>query len=193
GGVEFGTGVGVHEHDFIRWGADYYQRHAAGEEVLDITKLAGTQNEVTFEGKYFHSDEALPEPKPYQKPHPPIWAAAHSESSLDYAARKNYHVAQNLDTDEVVARKFDFYRQKWQEYRHAGPMPHIFLMRNVHVAETDEKAHQEARPFLATGVTNVGSGPIAETRIGWGTHERGMGRDSELPDNKERGITSAQA
>src|SRR2546422_6816550 len=28
GRVEFGTGVGVHEHEFIRWGADYYQRHA---------------------------------------------------------------------------------------------------------------------------------------------------------------------
>src|SRR5436190_9163625 len=139
GRVEFGTGVGVHEHEFIRWGADYYQRHAMGEEVLDIVKMARTQDEVTFDGKYFHFDEALPEPKPFQKPHPPIWAAAHSESTLEYAARKNYNVAQNLDTDEVVARKFDFFREKWREFGHPGPSPRIFLMRNVHVAETDEK------------------------------------------------------
>ena len=28
GRVEFGTGIGVHEHEFIRWGVDYYQRAA---------------------------------------------------------------------------------------------------------------------------------------------------------------------
>ena len=28
GRVEFGTGIGVHEHEFIRWDVDYYQRAA---------------------------------------------------------------------------------------------------------------------------------------------------------------------
>ena len=36
GRVEFGTGIGVHEHEFIRWGVDYYQRAAIAGEVLDI-------------------------------------------------------------------------------------------------------------------------------------------------------------
>ena len=35
GRVEFGTGIGVHEHEFIRWGMDYYQRAAISEEVLE--------------------------------------------------------------------------------------------------------------------------------------------------------------
>ncbi len=65
GRVEFGTGIGVHEHEFIRWGVDYYQRAAISEEVLQIVKMAWTQDEVTFNGKYFHFDEALPQPKPY--------------------------------------------------------------------------------------------------------------------------------
>ena len=33
GRVEFGTGIGVHEHEFIRWGVDYYQRAAIAGEV----------------------------------------------------------------------------------------------------------------------------------------------------------------
>jgi alkanesulfonate monooxygenase SsuD/methylene tetrahydromethanopterin reductase-like flavin-dependent oxidoreductase (luciferase family) len=57
------------------------------------------------------------------------------------------------------------------------------------VAETDEKAHEAARRFLASGVVRVGGGRIAQTRIGWGTHLRGMGRDSERPDDKARGET----
>jgi alkanesulfonate monooxygenase SsuD/methylene tetrahydromethanopterin reductase-like flavin-dependent oxidoreductase (luciferase family) len=196
GRVEFGTGIGVHEHEFIRWGVDYYQRAAISEEVIKIVKMAWTQDEVTFDGKYFHFDEALPQPKPYQKPYPPIWAAVHSDAAVEFAARNNYNVSQNLDTDEVVARKFDLYRQLWKECEHAGPMPRIFLQRQVHVAETDEKAHEEARQYLASregGAVPVGGGPIAQTRIGWGTHARGMGSDSERPDDKARGQTIAQA
>ena len=190
GRVEFGTGIGVHEHEFIRWGVDYYQRAAISGEVLQIVKMAWTQDEVTFNGKYFHFDEALPQPKPYQKPTPPIWAAVHSDAAIEFAAKGNFHVSQNLDTDEVVARKFDLYRKIWREAGHAGPMPRVFLMRQVHVAETDAKAEAEAREYLVarTGApVLVGGGPIEKTRIGWGTHARGMGRDSERPDDKARG------
>jgi alkanesulfonate monooxygenase SsuD/methylene tetrahydromethanopterin reductase-like flavin-dependent oxidoreductase (luciferase family) len=196
GRVEFGTGIGVHEHEFIRWGVDYYQRAAISGEVLQIVKMAWTQDEVTFNGKYFHFDEALPQPKPFQKPYPPIWAAVHSEPAIEFAAKGNYHVSQNLDTDEVVARKFELYRKIWREAGHAGPMPRIFLMRQVHVAETDAKAEVEAREYLLArtgGAVPVGGGPIERTRIGWGTHARGMGKDSERPDDKARGETMRKA
>jgi alkanesulfonate monooxygenase SsuD/methylene tetrahydromethanopterin reductase-like flavin-dependent oxidoreductase (luciferase family) len=193
GRVEFGTGIGVHEHEFIRWGMDYYQRAAISEEVLEIVKMAWTHDEVTYAGKYFHFDEALPHPKPFQQPHPPIWAAVHSDTSVEFAARNNYHVAKNLDTDEVVAGKFDLYRRIWHESGHPGPMPRIFLMRSVHVAPTDEQAHAEAREYVLTGGERVGRGPIAQTRIGWGSHARGMGRDSERADNASRGRTMAEA
>jgi len=66
----------------------------------------------------------------------------------------------------------------------------------VHVAETDTGADEEARQFLASpagGAVRVGGGPIAPTRIGWGTHPRGMGRDSERPDDKTRGETMRMA
>jgi alkanesulfonate monooxygenase SsuD/methylene tetrahydromethanopterin reductase-like flavin-dependent oxidoreductase (luciferase family) len=196
GRVEFGTGIGVHEHEFIRWGVDYYQRAAISEEVLKIVKMAWTQDEVTYDGKFFHFDEAIPQPKPFQKPYPPIWAAVHSDQAVEFAARNNYNVSQNLDTDEVVARKFDLYRTLWRESEHSGSMPRIFLQRQVHVAETDEKAHEEARQYIASregGAVPVGGGPIAQTRIGWGTHARGMGKDSERPDDKARGDTIRQA
>jgi alkanesulfonate monooxygenase SsuD/methylene tetrahydromethanopterin reductase-like flavin-dependent oxidoreductase (luciferase family) len=196
GRVEFGTGIGVHEHEFMRWGVDYYQRAAIAGEVLEIVKRAWTQDEVTFEGKYFRFDEALPQPKPFQKPHPPIWAAVHSDAAVEFAARNNYHVSQNLDTDEVVARKFDLYRKIWRECNHAGPMPRVFLQRQMHVAETDAKAREEAEQYLlgrSGGAVPVGGGPIEKTRIGWGTHARGMGRDSLRPDDAARGDTMRQA
>jgi alkanesulfonate monooxygenase SsuD/methylene tetrahydromethanopterin reductase-like flavin-dependent oxidoreductase (luciferase family) len=196
GRVEFGTGIGVHEHEFMRWGVDYYQRAAISGEVLEIVKMAWTQDQVTYNGKYFHFDEALPQPKPFQKPYPPIWAAVHSDAAIEFAARNNYHVSQNLDTDEVVARKFDLYRKIWRACGHAGPMPRIFLQRQVHVAETDAKAEEEAREYLVSREGSpvfFGGGPIEKTRIGWGTNARGMGRDSDRPDDKSRGETLSRA
>jgi alkanesulfonate monooxygenase SsuD/methylene tetrahydromethanopterin reductase-like flavin-dependent oxidoreductase (luciferase family) len=195
GRVEFGTGTGVHEHEFIRWGVDYYQRAAISQEVLHLVKMAWTRDEVTFHGKFFDFEEALPHPKPYQQPHPPIWIAAHSDATFEYAARNNYNVANNLETDDLVERKFDLYRRVWRESNHPGPMPRIFLMRGIHVAETDDKAHAEARQYLGGGdpISRVGTGPIAQTRVGWGSHQRGMGTDSEKPENKARGENMARA
>ena len=59
GRVEFGTGIGVHEHEFIRWGMDFYQRAAIAGEVMEIVKRAWTAEEVTFEGKYFKFDVTI--------------------------------------------------------------------------------------------------------------------------------------
>ena len=39
----------------------------------------------------------------------------------------------------------------------------------------------------------VGGGEIAKTRVGWGTHARGMGSDSERANDKRRGETIAKA
>ena len=51
GRVEFGTGIGVHEHEFIRWGVDYYQRAAMAGEVLEIVKRAWTQRRGHLRGQ----------------------------------------------------------------------------------------------------------------------------------------------
>lgn len=195
GRVDFGSGIGVHEHEFIRWNLDFYKRAPMSEEAMEIIEMAWKTGEVTYKGEFWQFDEALPTPMPFQKPYPPIWAAAHSPAALDYAAKHNYHVAQNIDTDDNISHKFDFFRTKWKEYGHAGPMPKIFLQRHVHVAETDEKAHEEARHFImnARDTNPVGGGKIAQTRIGWGSDPRGMGTDGHRPDDAERGRVFREA
>ena len=186
GRAEFGTGIGVHEHEFMRWGLDFYSRQEMGEEMLDIIELAwGGDGTVTYEGNYWQIDEALIQPMPLQKPHPPIWAAVHSPRAIDFAAKRGYHMAQNIDTDESMTQKFADWRQAWKGYGHEGPMPRQFLMRVVHVAKTDEQAHEQARAYLLEANT-LGRDLVSSSRIGFGSNPRGMGHeDSE--DIRERG------
>ena len=87
GRFDFGAGLGTHEHEFMRWNTPFEERREMGNESLEIILKAWPEDTVTYAGKYWQLDEALPFPKPYQTPHPPVWYAAHSTTSLEYAAR----------------------------------------------------------------------------------------------------------
>ena len=43
-------------------------------EGLRLMKALWTEPRVTFEGRFWQLDGAAMEPKPFQKPHPPIWS-----------------------------------------------------------------------------------------------------------------------
>jgi alkanesulfonate monooxygenase SsuD/methylene tetrahydromethanopterin reductase-like flavin-dependent oxidoreductase (luciferase family) len=188
GRLEFGVGYGIHAHEFMRWKLPFSERREMGEELMDIVLKAWTEPSVTYEGRYWSFDEALPQPKPYQKPYPRVWVGAHSRTSFDYAARHNFNVGQNIDVDDVIAEKFAYFDQAWQGQGHAGPRPRKLLARHVHVAATDEQARAEAEPQLMKGFFGGGTAMarIASTRIGFGGDPRMTGGERN-PDIDERG------
>jgi alkanesulfonate monooxygenase SsuD/methylene tetrahydromethanopterin reductase-like flavin-dependent oxidoreductase (luciferase family) len=187
GRLEFGAGYGIHAHEFMRWKLNFSERREMGVELMEIVLKAWTEDSVTYEGEYWSYDEALPKPKPYQQPHPPVWVGAHSTISFDYAAKMNFHVGQNIDVDDTLHEKFAYWREKLKEYNHPGPAPKALVARHVHVAETDEQARAEAEPMLLQGFFGKRGGQIiSQTRIGWGGDTRGTGGE-RTPDIDERG------
>ena len=152
GRLDFGLGYGPRIDEFRRWKLPFTERRAMGIEAMDIILRAWTEDTVTYDGAYWQFDEAMPKPKPYQQPYPPVWLGGHSETSFDYAAEQNFHVAQNIDIDSVVAEKFAYWRTKWAAQGHPGPRPGQLLVRHVHVAETDDKARAEAEPSMVRGM-----------------------------------------
>jgi alkanesulfonate monooxygenase SsuD/methylene tetrahydromethanopterin reductase-like flavin-dependent oxidoreductase (luciferase family) len=187
GRLEFGAGYGIIAHEFMRWKLNFAERREMGVECMDIVMKAWTEETVTYEGEYWSYDEALPKPKPYQQPHPPVWVGAHSTTSFDYAAKHNFHVAQNIDIDDRAAEKFAYYLQKWEAEGHAGTKPRMMLARHIHVAATDEQAREEAEPNLLKGFFGArGRDILAKTRIGWGGDPRGTAGERS-PDIDERG------
>ena len=190
GRVEFGAGTGVTSHEFLRWNVDFDKRRNISEEALDIILMAWTEGSVTYDGEFFQFDEALINPQPYQLPHPPVWFGCHSAASFEYAARHNFHVSQNIDTDQVIADKFENWRNLWRQAEHPAPMPKTFLTRHVHVAETDAKAREQAEPHLATAVfpqavpPGKGRDIIGESRVGYGP-DGNRGGDPGTPERAE--------
>lgn len=71
----------------IPW-AQYPKRIAALEEAIEIIKKLWQEKEVSFRGKYFCLERAILEPKPIQKPRPPIWIGGKSDNILRLVAKE---------------------------------------------------------------------------------------------------------
>ena len=49
------------------------------EEACQVLELLWTEPRATFAGRFYQLDEALANPKPLQRPHPPLWLGAVGE------------------------------------------------------------------------------------------------------------------
>ena len=71
----WGIGAGWYEHEYRTYGYDFpAPQHGIGRlgETVEIVKRMWTQPTVTFHGEHFDVDRAHRDPKPLQRPHPPI-------------------------------------------------------------------------------------------------------------------------
>lgn len=88
GRLEFGIGAAWAEIEHEMYGIEGLD-HRVGRlsESLRIMKSLWTEERTTFDGRYYHFKEAIANPKPVQKPHPPIWIGASGPSTLRLVAR----------------------------------------------------------------------------------------------------------
>jgi len=75
GRLEFGLGAGWHEGEHRMYGIPLgttASRIHAMDEACEVIKLLWTNERSSFNGRFYTLDDARCEPKPIQRPHPPI-------------------------------------------------------------------------------------------------------------------------
>src|SRR5215469_12035624 len=87
GRIEIGVGTGGPRRPFAAFGVDPGRYVARFTEGLALMKALWTQSRVTFDGEFWQLNDAAMEPKPAQKPHPPVWFGANAEPALRRAVR----------------------------------------------------------------------------------------------------------
>jgi alkanesulfonate monooxygenase SsuD/methylene tetrahydromethanopterin reductase-like flavin-dependent oxidoreductase (luciferase family) len=80
GRVELGAGLGWALPEYECFGVDPRRRVSRMQEVLDVVRLAWTEETLSFSGRHFTFDGLQVLPKPAQDPHPPIWGGATSRA-----------------------------------------------------------------------------------------------------------------
>src|SRR5882672_1671719 len=88
GRFEFGTGRGSSSTEFRGFGIpDGETTRAMFDEALREILRMWRETPYGYEGKYFSMPERNVLPKPYARPHPPIWVACGSPSTFEKAGR----------------------------------------------------------------------------------------------------------
>jgi probable F420-dependent oxidoreductase len=82
GRLEVGVGLGGQPQQAPAFGVDPGSRVARFNEGLRLMKALWTEPSVTCEGRFWQLRDARMEPKPLQKPRPPIWFGANHPNAL---------------------------------------------------------------------------------------------------------------
>jgi probable F420-dependent oxidoreductase len=101
-----GVGVGWHEGEFAALRIPFRERGRRMNEMLEAITALWAGDHVTYAGQFYHFEDLSIDPKPLQRPHPPIWIGGGTQPS-----EKIY--GQQVDTVRPVLRRIARYAATW--------------------------------------------------------------------------------
>lgn len=93
GRAEIGVGKGYRPYEFTGFNIPQAEAAERYEEGLAVMLQSWTATErFSHEGKFWKFNDIIVEPRPIQRPHPPIWIGAGSQSSIEKAAANGFNL-----------------------------------------------------------------------------------------------------
>ena len=121
GRLTFGIGAGWFETEYRQYGWEFPPRPAVRirqmEEAVRLILSMWTEKRTTFQGKYFQAEGAILEPKPIQKPHPPVMIGGGGEQLTLRAVARLANACNVGGTPDVVRHKYDVLRRHCEAER----------------------------------------------------------------------------
>jgi alkanesulfonate monooxygenase SsuD/methylene tetrahydromethanopterin reductase-like flavin-dependent oxidoreductase (luciferase family) len=143
GRVEAGIGRGFSPDEYGAFGVSMAQSRALVDETLAILRQAAADRPLRFTGRHFALDGVRIVPSPVQRPYPPLWTAAVSPDTFDWAAREGLGVlAGPFKPWFMVASDIRRYRAAWA---HAAA-PRIGMTVGIVCLRDGERARRLAAP-----------------------------------------------
>jgi len=143
GRVLFGIGAGWVAAESAMLGVPFKERGAMTDEYLRAMQELWTRPDPAFNGTYTQFSGLVFEPKPHQKPHPPIWVGGHSKAALRRTAEFGaaWHPI-NRPVEELRAGQADIARLCHARGR--ATVPALTLRNDVRILRPGETAPKSA-------------------------------------------------
>ena len=144
GRFELGVGRSGFPRVYEGYDLSYGESRERFGEYLEVMRRAWTQELFSHEGKYYTFQDVGLVPKPYQKPYPPIRAAATTQESFAVMGALGLPIfvgLRGMTVTDVVAALHE-YRKSWREAGFPGDGD-VILRLPVYVAEDMDKALSE--------------------------------------------------
>lgn len=145
----FVRGIGAEYHAF---GANPAKSHGRFHEAHDLIVRAWTEDgPFAFEGQHYHFRYVNVWPKPFQRPHPPIWIPSQgSRETIEWAAHpdRKYTYLQTFSPLPALEKFLGMYREVAEEYGYTASNDKLGWAVPIYVAETDAIARKEAKEHI---------------------------------------------
>jgi probable F420-dependent oxidoreductase len=144
GRVEVGVAAGGRGRPFGAFGVDADRPVARFNEALALMKACWTEREINFDGQSWKLQGASMEPKPVQKPHPPVWFGGSAPAGMRRAVRHgDGFMGAGSQTTAQFAEQVKVVRE---ELSAQGRDPHTFRIgKRVYVHVDDDAARARRR------------------------------------------------
>ena len=149
GRIDFGVGTGYRKYEFEGLGIPSDEKGARFEEAIDIILGAWTQDEFSYDGKFYKVPLLTLVPKPIQKPHPPVWIATRlgTQAAIDYAAARGFRLLCAWAPRAELRQAYDQLVEARAKLELTDPLIYT-CVRHVYVAETDAIAKREGEKYV---------------------------------------------
>jgi alkanesulfonate monooxygenase SsuD/methylene tetrahydromethanopterin reductase-like flavin-dependent oxidoreductase (luciferase family) len=153
GRLDFGIGRGAIAAHFDGFGVPMRERSGRFNEVIDIIRKSWADQPMSYDGEFFQYQDVNVEPKPIQKPGPPLRLAANSEEQITRAGQEGWKVMFSPITGtlpDLKARSALYQNLRTERDGSPPPPEDIGWLAAVHVAEDGDQAREEAHEALTT-------------------------------------------
>ncbi len=164
-----GVGLGAVTRLYQAYGLSPDKRVARLNEGLALMQRLWTEDSVTFEGQFWQLKNATVVPKPFQKPHPPIWIGGSAPAAVRRAAfRAAGFIGAGSSSSEAFAEQVKVLRQALAE---ANKDPAEFAVgKRVYLA-VDRDRGRAAKRLTEWFNLYYGAPDLAEKVSVWGGPE----------------------
>ncbi|EFH85559.1 LLM class flavin-dependent oxidoreductase [Ktedonobacter racemifer] len=160
GRIEVGVGSGGGGRMFSAFEVDPASLIARFTEGLRLMKACWTEPRINFSGRFWQLDGASMEPKPFQKPYPPLWIGANHPAAVRRALRYgNGFFGAGSSTTAQFAQQIHVLREALAESKQD---PSFQIAKRVYIAVDDNvtRAHERVDAGLkqiygSSGMTAV--------------------------------------
>jgi len=161
GRLEIGVGRGISPFELAYFHVPFLESHEIFEEALEVLVAALRGERVSHKGLHYTVRGYPMELHPKQSPNPPFWYGTSSPDRAAFAARRGMNMVA-LGPAAAIKVSVDRFRETWEKHsgdpQRLNPQaknPWFGAGRHIYVAETDNRALEEARPAWRAFYDNI--------------------------------------
>ena len=140
----FGIGQGYRDIEFNSMSVPKREKRPRMVEGIEVVKRLWTENEVHHQGRYYRIDGVTIEPKPVQKPRPPVLLGADTVPTVARVPEIADHwIASRRHTKTFLREAVPVYKRALEE--HDRPFKGLYIFRDLCIADSRQEAENRIR------------------------------------------------